>query len=256
MSLSPLRVRAFGGHLLLSCVTAALVAALVFFVWYPAPLWQTSGGSDLLIIILVCDLILGPLITLLIANPRKSRRELTLDISLVVLVQLGALTYGMWTVLQARPTHVVFERDQYRVIRATDIPENMVRDISPGFEPNFWSGPRWISLRTFQGLGEQMAATTVELEGVPLAAQPKFWTLERPTAPVLLRTGKSLSDFLTRFPDQAAEVTSVLQREKLTLADLLYFPFVDKKHYMTVLVNKDTGEPVAYLPVDPYGGID
>lgn len=251
-NLSPLRVRAFGGHLLLSCFTAALVAAQVFFVWYPAPLWRTSGGSELLIIILICDLILGPLITLLIANPLKSRGELILDISLVVMVQLGALAYGLWTVVQARPTHVVFERDQYRVVRATDIPEFMARDIPPGFETRFWSGPRWISLRSFQGLGEQMAATTAELEGVPLAAQPKFWTRERPTDVVLLRAGKPLSDFLIRFPDQAAEVASLLKREKLTVAELLYFPFVDRKHYMTVLVHQGTGEPVAYLPVDPY----
>jgi len=48
-----------------------------------------SGVSDVFLLMLGVDVVLGPLVTLVVFNTRKPRAELVRDLAVVVLVQLG-----------------------------------------------------------------------------------------------------------------------------------------------------------------------
>ena len=63
-------------HFLVTLLLAACAAALIFLVWFPDPLQTMIGGTELFMLVVGCDLALGPLISLVIYNSRKSRREL------------------------------------------------------------------------------------------------------------------------------------------------------------------------------------
>src|SRR6478752_3738758 len=84
---------AFGIHFLVTLAAAACAAALIFLVWFPAPFQEMVGGTKLFFLVISCDLALGPLISLVIYNSKKSKRELIIDYSLVAAVQLAALIY-------------------------------------------------------------------------------------------------------------------------------------------------------------------
>ena len=75
MNLWQSKLRAFGIHLSLSLLVAALAAVVVFGVWYPYPYRDISGGRDLFLLIVGVDVVLGPLVTFTVFNPKKSRRE-------------------------------------------------------------------------------------------------------------------------------------------------------------------------------------
>ncbi len=247
------RGKAAAYHLLLTLGLATLVAVFVLLVWYPYPLWKISGGIELLGLLVVCDLVLGPLFTLIVFNPKKSKRELWMDMSLIALTQLAALIFGLWTVVQARPIYLVFERDLYRVVRAVDIPEANLAEIPEQFRQFPLSGPRLISVRSFWGLSEQLTATTAELEGQPLGAQPKFWTNYDPIALNVSSKGKPLSLFKSQFASEWSAVEKILSDNALFDSEIVFYPFVEKSHYWTVFIRKSDGLPVGFLPVDPYG---
>ena len=120
MQLKP-RFQAAGIHLCISLVIAALAATLVFALWYPYPYRDLSGGRELFTMLVSIDVILGPLLTLAVFNLKKPRAQLVRDLAIIGLVQLLALGYGLWTVYQARPVHMVFEMDRFRVTHAADI---------------------------------------------------------------------------------------------------------------------------------------
>ena len=67
---------ATGIHFLVTLGFAACAAALIFLVWYPDPFETMIGGTELFLLVVGCDLALGPLISLVIYNSRKSRRAL------------------------------------------------------------------------------------------------------------------------------------------------------------------------------------
>lgn len=75
-----------------------------------------SGGLQGLGLVLGIDLILGPLLTFLVFNPKKSRREKISDFTVIGLIQLAALVYGMYMVYQAHPKMVLFYPNSYSAV--------------------------------------------------------------------------------------------------------------------------------------------
>lgn len=119
--LEPRRIRASLLHLLFSVVVAGGFAAAAYFLWYPAPLLSIQGGLSVIAILLLVDAVLGPLMTLLVFNPAKSRRELTMDLSLIIVLQASAFAYGAHVVYMERPQYLAFAYSQFYVIRDGDV---------------------------------------------------------------------------------------------------------------------------------------
>lgn len=97
-------------HFLASLSIFMLLLLIVIKLWYPQPHFSASGGLQGLTIIALVDLVLGPLITLIIYNVTKPKKELIIDLSIIILIQLSALFYGMHTVYTQRPVALAFGR--------------------------------------------------------------------------------------------------------------------------------------------------
>ncbi len=169
------RLRAAGIHLLISLAIAALAAALVFGLWYPQPYPELSGGRELFLLVVSVDVVMGPLITLAIFNRKKPWKELRRDLAIVGLLQLAALGYGLWTVAVARPVHLVFEYNRFRVVHAIEVPEELIAQAPPGITPLPFTGPDVLSLRPFKDSKEQFDSTMAAVAGVSLSARPDLW---------------------------------------------------------------------------------
>lgn len=115
------RLRAASAHFVISALVIGLAGAVVFFCWYPGPYAAISGGLQLFFIVAMVDLFIGPLATAIVSTPKKPRREWYLDLSAIALLQSFALAYGIWTMAQARPVHLAFEIDRFRVVHAIEV---------------------------------------------------------------------------------------------------------------------------------------
>src|SRR5450755_914411 len=96
------RLRAFGLHLAGSCCVLALVLGSFYLGWYRWPGWYLSGVLSVVAVMCVVDLALGPILTMIVANPDKARRTLARDITIIVAVQAAALVYGTITLWLGR----------------------------------------------------------------------------------------------------------------------------------------------------------
>ena len=97
------KLRALCIHLGIGALIFLPILYLLWFRWFPAPLFFTDGGWQGLRIMLFVDLVIGPSLTFLVFNPAKSRRALSFDFSCIALVQAVALTYGAYSIEQKRP---------------------------------------------------------------------------------------------------------------------------------------------------------
>jgi hypothetical protein len=141
------RVRAFGLHLAASAIVLSLVLGALYLGWYRWPGWYLSGVLHVVTIMVGVDAALGPLLTLLIANPRKPRRELTRDIGIIVTVQLVALVYGASTLWHGRPLYYTFSEDRLEFVQASVLaPEEVELALRQNatLAPHWYSLPRWV----------------------------------------------------------------------------------------------------------------
>ena len=139
--------QAAGIHSLCSVLVAASAAWVVFGVWYAYPYRELSGGRELFSLVVLVDVVCGPLLIFVLFNPKKPHKELWLDLGLVALIQLAALGYGMWTVWQARPLYLVQEVDRFKVISAPDVNAEELKALPANLKSQFWAGPQTVSIR-------------------------------------------------------------------------------------------------------------
>lgn len=131
------RFRAFTLHLAISVLIALAVIGLVFFIWYPAPLASAAGATHIFLMLLAIDIILGPSLTLLVYKPGK--KTLVMDLTVIALLQLSALVYGLHTVADGRPAWLVFAKDRFEMVRVPDIDERKLDEALSDYRtPMVW----------------------------------------------------------------------------------------------------------------------
>src|ERR1700716_3905096 len=115
------RLKAFGLHLTGSACALTLVLGGLYLGWYRWPGWYLTNVVHVAAILGSVDLTLGPLVTLIIANPRKPRRELARDIAVIASVQIAALIYGAGALWHGRPLYYTFSADRLEMVQASDV---------------------------------------------------------------------------------------------------------------------------------------
>lgn len=246
------KLRASGIHLGLSVLVAALVAAMVFLVWYPYPYRLISGGRDLFLMVIAVDVIIGPLITFVVFSEKKQRRELIADFSVVIIIQLAALGYGMWTVYIARPVYLVFEYNRVVVVHAADVDVAHLSDAPVGYRAIPLAGPKLLSLRQFKDATEKFDSTMLALGGGPLSAQPRLWQSWDDSRAEIIREAKPVNQLKQKFEDQAENIDGYIRKISIPEDEILYLPLLSRRDAWTALIDKKSSRPIGFIPLDSF----
>ncbi len=251
MQLKP-RLQAAGIHLLISLTIAALAAALVFALWYPYPYRDLSGGRDLFTMLVSIDVILGPLLTLAVFNLKKPRQELVRDLACIAVLQLSALGYGLWTVYQARPVHMVFEMDRFRVTHAADIDPELLTKAPPALQALPITGPTMLAVRPLLS-DEKFNVTMAALSGAQMAFRPDLWQPYDADAQArALAASQPAANLLKKYPEQQAALSQIAADKGLPVADLRFLPAQARDTVWSAILAPKTGDIIGYLPVDGF----
>lgn len=164
------RLRFFAGHVGLSATLVGLSVALTLGVWYPGVLAGSEGVWPVLLLLVLVDVCLGPLLTLVVANPAKPHRELWRDLAVIGVVQAGALFYGMYSAHVARPLFVVFDVNRFDTVTARDLKYDGYELVAPGLRvaaPGLLGRPSWVYAEPPPDQSERTRIMAETLNGGP-----------------------------------------------------------------------------------------
>lgn len=249
----PVRFKAALTHLAVTVAVALISAMLVFYVWYPSPFEQLSGGADLFKLIVICDIVLGPLLTLIIFNSKKSRPALIRDLAVICSVQLVALVYGLWAMFIARPVYVSFEKDSFRVVHANEVVNRQRPDQWDSTLSYPLTGPQFISLRPFKDRKEFFAVSDDEIgAGIKLSFRPELWQSYEADRLGIVLASKPLAQLLASKPSLVHQVQAAVEKTQVQAKDILYLPIVSREKYWTALLKNNSAEIISYVNLDTY----
>lgn len=115
------RFKAFAIHFSISLLIFLFLLYFILLQWYPEPLFSTDGGWKAIRIIVGVDLILGPLLTLIVFKSGKP--GLKFDLTMIALVQVLALSWGVWITYNERPAAVIYTLDFFTPVPAYQLAE-------------------------------------------------------------------------------------------------------------------------------------
>lgn len=230
------RYSASGLHFLFSLSVFSLFVGVLLLFWYPNPYFSASGGWQGLRLVAAVDLVLGPLITLIIFNPKKSRRELSMDIGLVVLLQMGALLWGILAVYEQRPVAVVFLDTSFYTVPASAI---SAQDIDLDILDDYGDRrPVFVFSRRPESTSEQERfRLAIEEERIPPHEQ--VW-LYQPLAEhfeQVRRSSLDVEEIMNTNAEMKADIEQVLAKAQAQLNDLVFLALTSRYRNIVLIFN-------------------
>lgn len=239
-------------HTLLSVGIALISAALVFGIWYPMPYRAMLGVGGIYVLILVVDVVCGPLITFVLASPHKSRREMVLDLSLVGMIQMAALLYGMQTVWIGRPAVLAFEQDRLTVVSSNEIDHADLHNAPPGLRELPHAGLLKVGTRKPRDNSEFFGGIDLSLAGISPAMRPAWWEPIGRYHDEMRAHAKPLSELIQRRPNDALLLKKSAADAGQPVEALTYLPLTSSKTKDWVALLDASMEVVGYAPVDGF----
>jgi len=240
------RIRFFLGHLLISLAIALLVTYLIFCVWYPQPLDKALGVGFIFMMMLVIDVILGPLLGLLVYQ--EGKKTLKMDLSIIILIQVAALGYGMYSIAQARPVWIVFNHDRFELVRKNEIKtENIMKAKSQYQQPTLLQ-PQFVAVKqAIDPQVRQIEQMSAMLNGISLAQYPeRYMSLDQAKIQIQ-KQSRDLSQ-LTHWNDKKI----VQQYLSLYSKANAWLPLETYGLAMVVLINKEKAEVIKIVDLRPW----
>lgn len=236
------RIRFFVGHLSLSFVVAIIISAIVFFVWYPNPLSKGMGINQLFLMMLVIDVIVGPLLGWMVY--KEGKKTLKIDLAVVILIQLLALSYGVYTFAKGRPAWIVYGANQFTVVKNTDIETAGIHVAKPEYQKPGYTGAGYVNLEA------------PDLTGIQGLANPKQIPRDSMRYPIFYRNfneqalrGKGNSLSMLEHYNDAAMVKKI--RSQYEEADA-WLPVSTGHIDMVMLINSKEGKIIKMVDLRPW----
>jgi len=238
------RIRGFLIHLSISFILALIASCVVFYIWYPSPLGQAIGVTSIVFILLGVDVVAGPLLTLAVC--KKGKKSLKFDLSVIVLLQLSAFIYGIHILAQGRPVWIVFNENEFHIVRAYETDNEYQQKAKPEYQKLSFTGPKWIAIRSPVG-DEKKSIFEGIMKGVIYQERADLY---EPISNQIKSVKHSSIDLnrLKKF-NALHDVKSILL--KWPEADA-FIPLNSQEKNLVVLVKKENGQIVSLVNLKPY----
>lgn len=239
------RVKVFLIHLFLSVLIAAISLIIVFMVWHPASLAKAVGVTHIFIMMLGIDMVLGPLLTLIVA--KKDKKSLKFDLGVIIVLQLAAFIYGIYNIAISRPVYIAFDTIRFEVVQANNIPEVSLKGARSPYNILGWGRPKFVGVTPAENAEQKNNRTFVELEtGVAPSMQPNLYVpLERQWA-AINSSAKGLNDLYQRNSKSAVDKI----RQQYPVATK-WLPLKAYEQDMVVLIDGNNNDIIDIVDLRP-----
>ena len=240
------RYKAFSLHLLGSAVVLFLVFAYVRWVLYPGPLFDAASGADLVTIVILADLILGPIITLIIFNPQK--RSLKFDMTCVLVFQIAFMMYGVWSTVSARPVYLAFVENRFHVVTANEIDKkDQTKAKVEAFRTFPLNGPVYVGTRQPEDQKIQEEILMGGMMGMGLQNLPEYFVPYSDVASKVVSAGKPAIALKAASNEDRERLIAYERRLMEANKNALFLPLISKKKILYVAIDAANGSVIEVL---------
>lgn len=244
-----------------------IAVGIIVGIWYPSPMYQIQGLLPILMMLIGIDLILGPLLTLLVYKPAKP--SLRFDLTVIILLQLSAMIYGIHSTFIARPVYTVFFGDRFEVVTASEYDAGNLKKIATHPYVQFpVMGPHWVGAVMPADAKEKERVMFSAVAGGGLKMEPQYYVSYDKIKLDAAKNGKRVNDVLSNAKnvDALTEQKNIKKPSQEQIASLIDWintfsvgadkivlvPMKGTPDYATVALHADTGDILGAKAIDPW----
>jgi len=239
-------------HLALSVAIAAIIFAIVYFLWYPGDLFESAGGRQIFFLIVGVDVTLGPLITLIVF--RRGKPGLRFDLSVIAILQAAALAGGVWVLAESRPVYIVFVIDRFELMHANDYPEEELRRSgSSAYLPFAWGRPRVGGAVMPRDPKERERILFLGPRGVDLQHMPEHYVDYDNVRSEVKAHVKTMAELRHLNPEESKRIDEVIAGTGRSESQIGFVPMRAGDYDLAVIVDRATADILRIARLNPWG---
>ena len=241
------RFRAAAIHFAICAAVAVILLALFWYVWYPSPLLEAVGGDEIFLMLLAVDVVLGPLLTLVVFKAGK--KSLKFDLAVIGLVQVAALSYGVWALLAGRPVYVAGLGAKFAVVQANEIEDAELKTANKSLP---WWGPQWVGIKVAADKEERERIMFAALGGVDYGHFPQHHAPLETMRDELLANAKPISALRKQNRTNEQEITAWLASRGVDDNNAVFQGLKARSQDMAVILDAKTAAVIGIAPFKPW----
>ncbi len=243
------RFKAAGLHVLLSLFIVTLVISAMYFLWFPKAYFALMGGKKLIILIGIVDVFLGPLLTFIVF--KSGKKGLKFDLFCIGLVQVAALSYGVYVMLQARPIFTVFNKDKFQIGALVDIvPEELTKAKNPLWRQAPTAGPQLVAIGEPNKKDKKAVAFAMVVRAYAYR-YPKLYDEYNKHREEVITAGKPLARLAADSVENKFVIDKFLNKNHRPESDFLALPISSELAEMSAVVDAKTGNFIEIIDAKP-----
>ncbi|QIZ62799.1 type IV pilin accessory protein [Acinetobacter indicus] len=233
-------------HLSVSFLIGVIIVGIIFLVWYPAPFATAVGVTQIFLMLLIIDVIVGPLLGLLVY--KEAKKTLKFDLTIILIIQFSALVYGFYSLEQGRPAWIVWHGDRFELVRKNDIILENIDQVQLEFQNVSWFGPQFTAVKPAVSADEQKEDIFKEvLGGISLAQQPERYVELNQVKKQIQQRALPLKE-LEQYNSQAEIENKIVKYSEANA----WLPLKANAVDMVVLINKEAAEVIKIVDLRPW----
>jgi hypothetical protein len=238
------RLKAFTIHLLVSVLVLGFIFLLIQQVWYPGTLFKLAAGLDLLTLIVGVDLVIGPLIMLVIFDPKK--KYIKMDVLIILLFQIGFMAYGCWIMFSARPAYFAFVENHFYLVRANEVDQDSLKLVTdPQFKHIPLNGPIAVGTKEPDDVNLKNDIALSVLGGMGIQDLPQYFVPYSQVQQQVLLAAKTSQEL--KIDEDTKKRISAFEEKHPKKNSVLFVLMVNKRAPLVVAVDAKTAQIVEII---------
>lgn len=230
------KFKASGIHFVVSLIVIIGFLSLVYFIWFTPAFFFELGALKPLKILILVDIVIGPILTFLVY--KKGKKTLKLDLTVIVLLQLAALAYGAYSTYLGRPSIIYLDEKSYRIAIEKEIEPGQITN--PDLISSPFTKPRMGLIET--GLLSQYATPSKKVgKIIPLTEEHKKLVTDRQiTDPAaIVRLTQLEPEEYQKILQQKGLNENEIFTHMVYIGDIFHLLITDKKTYKPLALISD-----------------
>ncbi len=239
------KFHAGGLHFCVSIAVVALVFILMWAIVYTPLLFRATGASGVFALLVAVDVVLGPLLTCVVFD--RMKRSLRFDLSVIVVIQLAALSYGTWTLWNARPLYIAALGHRFDLVTLPDIPQEIRNPSTP-----YPLSLKWVGIKPPESQKEKSRVLEYALGGVDYGHFVEYHAPIESMAAELIKEAASISQLKQFNPGEELAIDRWLAKNNLDENRVKFQGLKAMAQDITVILDGKNGSVIGLAPFKPW----
>ena len=241
-----LKLKAFLIHLALSAVIISALVSLVIIFWFPSPFLGVTDFKDIALILIIIDLVLGPILTFVVFNPNK--KSLKFDLSVIATIQIMALSYGLYMLYLTHPVYITYYENSFNMITAKQAKPERAKHSD--LKISKLSSPIFAYLdindtKTKDQIFNEMIDGDVDIE-----ARADYYKPYKNHLDIVLANSLDTDKIFSENTGDSATMSFL--KENKNIDDFAFLPLVSSSRNAIIVLDKVTGDAVTTIKTNPW----